>query len=623
VINIDKIPDLRDNLQRYSAKYHHIVEFVKAHPREPTFIFTPIVSGGGGAIFLGLILGLFGYSKAHGNEKSTRPRYALITGDDKSSIQRKSLIEIFNSPENANGEIIQIMIATKTISEGTSFTNVRHEIVVSPYWNNSGTEQAVGRGLRANSLAGLSKDERVVTVQEMALTSANLPVDKNIDAHMYKMSEAKDFEIRSAERILKRAAWDCPLNYSRNVRVTDTDDSRNCDYQKCNYVCYQTTPKKIEPKWIYAIPAKELDRSTYLLYYSNPEMLKMVKKIKGVLKKHQYIDIRGLDKIVGTEDFKLLVLAIEYIIENHITVYNRWGQRCFLRREGNMLFMSEIPTEREIMGSWYSLYPYANQKNPLSEVIDDEIIDKDLAKMDGFDPTATDATKIISDLSLESQILIFETLTSLEPSTNRKAFLDLFKNHSFKIEDLHVHDLAKIKLQLDYIDFTKGENGDLRCLRDESWGPCNKKEEDELSATIKELKGAGSEEVADNKFGIYGVLTTDGKFQIVDKTKEKGGDKDLRTKYTGKVCNYWQKWQLIEIFLRVSAEPEVKIDTSIRSKKELLAEINDIKTEKAVPPKATVATLQKILTLSKLKITELCDELKGWFEKNNLIINQL
>ena len=141
--------DLIENIGEYSSKIKYIIDYVTGPGKgHPIFIFTPLVSGTGGAIFIGLILELFGYSKAHGNTVKPDLRYALITGEDKSSLQRKKLIDIFNSPENRDASIIQIMIATKTISEGTSFINVRDEIIVSPFWNNSVTEQAIGRGIR-------------------------------------------------------------------------------------------------------------------------------------------------------------------------------------------------------------------------------------------------------------------------------------------------------------------------------------------------------------------------------------------------------------------------------------------------------------------------------------------
>ena len=631
VIKSQYTTDIKNNLEKYSAKFHKVVTFVQKHSDEPVFVFTPLVSGAGGAIFLGLILRLFGYNKAIGTETKPGKRYALITGEDKSSIQRKTLINKFNSPENRNGELIQVMIATKTISEGTSFTNVKHVMVLSPYWNNSGTEQAVGRGLRSNSLASLPTAERVVTVQELAIKSDKLAEEKNIDAHMYKMSEAKDFEIKSAERLLKKAAWDCALNYDRNVRENDKDGSRSCDYQKCNYVCYQTKPNKEGDKWHYDVPEDELDEETYLLYYSRPELLKVVEKIKGILRKYSYIDINGLNDSLDVQSFKLLILAIEYIIENHVTVYNKWGQPCFLRKEGNMLFLSDIPTEKEILGSWYARYPYANKQIPLSEVIDDDLLREDLKKMSNFKPNTSSAQDVINSLHLETRIFIFEQLLLLEPveMTEKQtelfdAFMKLFESHIFKVDNMLVHDLEKTKLPIQYVDFTKGDGGSLRCYKDGTWDLCGKKEEEELTTIIKEKREKPLTEITDNEYGVYGILTTDGKFQIADKTKEKGdkSKSDRRTKYSGRVCKTWKKWQLIELYLRVGAQPSIPIDDELTTKKDLLLKAKKQNVTNSIPKNATIETLQIIVTLGQQKVADLCDQLQQWFVDNELIIKQ-
>lgn len=631
--------DIKDNLKKYSAKIAEAVSSLQENPNDPHFIFTPLVSGAGGAIFVGLILELFGFRKARGNETTPGLRYALITGDDKSSIQRNALIEMFNSPENANGEMIQVMIATKTISEGTSFINVKREIVISPYWNNSGTEQAVGRGLRANSLPNVPAEERKVRVAELAIDSKKLPETKNIDAHMYKMSERKDYEIKEGERFLKRVAWDCALNYDRNVRENDDDNTRSCDYQKCNYVCYQVKPKKIKPKWSYTLTEEELNDDTYLLYYYQPEMMKIVEKIKKILRKYAFIDVRGLDNLMDTNSFKLFILAVEYIIENHSIVYNKWGQACFLRREGNILFLSDIPTEKSITGSWYSQFPFANQQNPLSEVIDSEILATDSKQLDNFSPTDKNAKQIIDGMNIESKIFIFESLIKMKPSkmttTQKKlynAFTDLFKDNVFKVGGTVVHNLEKIKGADDLVDFTKGDGGTLRCYKNDEWVYCDKKEEDEIMSAIGDLKEQSNIDITDNKYGVYGIITEAGKFQIADKTQEKKtiksklsektADTDRRTKYTGRVCNTWDKWKLINIYLRVGAKPSIPLKTDLKKKTELLAQINKNNVAQAVPKNADIKTLQTIYTLSTQKIADLCSTLEKWFVANNLVIKK-
>jgi superfamily II DNA or RNA helicase len=623
--------DIKKNLEIYSAKYYKIIKYLEKHPNEATFIFTPLVSGAGGAIFFGLILELFGYSKVIGATKSSSKNYAIITGDDKSSLQRKKLIELFNSPANVNGEIIQIMVATKTIAEGTSFVNVRNEIVISPYWNNSGTEQAISRGLRADSLRDLPEKDRVVTVQELACESSKLFAEENIDAHMYKMSESKDFEIKMAERVLKKVAWDCSLNYDRNVRTNDKQKSRNCDYQTCNYTCYQVTPEKVKPRWVYSIPEDKLDESTYLLYYSRPELLEVVKKIQNVLKKYSLIDIKGLNDNLNLDSFKLLILAIEYIIENNVSVYNRWGQACFLRKKGNMLFLSDTPTDRNILGSWYARYPYANQETPLTEIINDELYARDLSKLEALNlKDLAKSQEIIHEMSLDSKIFILEYLLQLTPEALTKKqrklydiFTSLFDSYIFRINGAIIHNLKKLKLQQSFIDFTKGEGGSLCCLRDGKWENCEKKQEEELSKNIKDIKAASTLDIIKNKYGVYGILSSDGKFKLADKTKEKTVN-DRRGIYTGKTCRAgWNKWELIALYLRLNIDSPVAIDTSIKNKTTLIDAIKKNKVYQAVPKNASVSALQKILTLSKLDISKLlCGQLEKWFTEHNLLVKE-
>ncbi len=306
-----------------------------------------------------------------------------------------------------------------------------------------------------------------------------------------------------------------------------------------------------------------------------------------------------------------------------------------------MLFLSDVPTEKEILGSWYARYPYANHQIPLSQVIDNVLLAQDLSKMDDIDlEDQAVAQEIIDSMSLESRIFILESLLQIEPKkmTTKQnhlfnAFMALFKTHIFTVEDSIVHDLEKTKLALDYVDFIKGDGGSLRCFRNGVWGGCGKKEEEKLTTIINEIKEISTEDITNNKYGVYGILTTDGKFQIADKTKEKAvvtkkgvvkkATSDRRTKYTGKVCRYWRKWNIIELYLRIGAEPSIPIDTSIKNKSDLLESIKKNNCTEAVPANATIATLQKIHTLAGQKTVDLCYKLQEWFIKNDLIIKQL
>lgn len=606
--------DLKNNISNYSAKYNYILQYLKQNRNKPTFIFTPLVSGGGGAIFLSLILGINGYGKAVGNERQPALRYALITGEDKSNTQRDAIIDIFNSRENKDGSIIQVLIASMTISVGTNFTNVQEEIVVSPYWNNSGTVQAIGRGLRANSLLHLERNERKVTVQQLAVIGDS--ENNNVDMRLYKMSEDKDIKIKVLERALKQSAWDCALNYDRNVREIDEDNSRECDYQQCNYICAGITPIKTSDKWRYEVKNKHLIKDTYILYYAREEMLQIVERIKHIFRKKSYININGLDKLLKPGSFKLLVLSIKYMIENHITVYNKWGQSTFLRKEGNMLFLSDIPTEDSILGSWYSTYPYVNVRNSLTTIINNELLKDDLDHLDNFDPESENAQKIIDKLSLETQLYILEKLFELENNPKNEAFKLLFNDYIFDINGTLVHDLQKVKLDINYTDFNRGDGGTLRCFDNNVWRDCTKKEEDEYSTKIKQLKENKNIDIINKQ--LYGILTNDGKFQIADRTKDTKTT-DNRTKHKGRVCGTWQKWQLIEIYFRLQISPSEQLiaENDEAKLKDIIKRKN---VEKAVPDNPTINDLKIVATLAENSNSQLCTHLQQEFEKKNLLL---
>jgi superfamily II DNA or RNA helicase len=624
--------DIKENLQMYSSKYAYIIKFLQENSNSPIFIFTPLVSGAGGAIFLSLVLELFGYKKALGTTTTKEKRYAIITGEDKSSLQRKRIIDIYNSPENRNGEIIQVLIASQTISEGTSFTNVQHEIIISPYWNNSATEQAIGRGLRADSLSYLPNNERIVTVQQLAINSPELIEQKNVDARMYKMSEGKDFEIKDAERLLKQVAWDCALNYDRNVRDTDNDNSRNCDYQKCNYVCYQTEPDKLPDKWSYLIPEDDLDKSTYLIYYSKPELLNVVEKLKLVVQKYSFININNINSVLDIKDFKLLILAIEYMIENHIIVYNKWGQSCFLRKQGNTLFLSDVLTETSILSAWYTRHPFVNTQIPLDIIINNDIYNLDVKKMIDLNLKDTQkATEIINGLNIETKIFILEYLLKLKNNdfnTEQKKmydeFLDMFKKHIYHTDELTVHDLTKVKLPNEYVDFSLGEAGNYRCLRNKVWNDCTKKEEEFISQILVGKK-QDKKEILQMENDIYAKISSStGKFWIVDKTTVKGDTTDARRIITGLQCTSWKKWQLIKFYIDLnidSPKPIPQNIKSIKNKEELWKLIieNKLETSFTEEKNKTVSNMQKALSLFKIDVKNLCENLKQWFIENNLV----
>src|SRR5690606_1387929 len=78
-------------------------------------------------------------------------RYAVITNELSNPIKTMNIINTFNSPNNAKGDYIRIIIGSRITSEGLTFKNVKHIHILTPFWNFTEIEQAIARTIRLYS----------------------------------------------------------------------------------------------------------------------------------------------------------------------------------------------------------------------------------------------------------------------------------------------------------------------------------------------------------------------------------------------------------------------------------------------------------------------------------------
>ena len=110
---------------------------------------------------------------------------------------------------------------------------------------------------------GNNATESVVAFLHNVFLHVSVPINqkkevldnKSIDLRLYEISEKKDISIKNIEHFIKLNAFDCKLNYKRNSQYKD-DDSRDCEYTKCDYKCESNDI------------IDGIDDSTYKLYYN-------------------------------------------------------------------------------------------------------------------------------------------------------------------------------------------------------------------------------------------------------------------------------------------------------------------------------------------------------------------
>ena len=113
--------EIKNQLAKYSSKFASILYFIKKHPKELIFIYDEFVTGGGGAINLGLVLEQHGFLWARTAAEIRKPdtrgrkRFAVITSDPATTHKSKQIQDIldsFNQPDNMYGERCQIIIGS-------------------------------------------------------------------------------------------------------------------------------------------------------------------------------------------------------------------------------------------------------------------------------------------------------------------------------------------------------------------------------------------------------------------------------------------------------------------------------------------------------------------------------
>jgi len=151
-------------------------------------------------------------------ENRTGQQYILLTSDTRLCTKARFArdLDAANSPDNARGSMVKVILACGVAAEGIDFKCVREVHLLDPWYHSNKVRQIIGRASRNCSHALLPVSERNVTVYlHAALPSHEQEGEEQretIDLHAYRISEQKQARIDLVEDVLKRASVDCELN---------------------------------------------------------------------------------------------------------------------------------------------------------------------------------------------------------------------------------------------------------------------------------------------------------------------------------------------------------------------------------------------------------------------------
>jgi superfamily II DNA or RNA helicase len=593
------------NLKKFSSKYHKVISQILEGKNKNTFVYGEFVQGSG-IILFSKILELFNFKKANGSENQPGLRYSIISNLTTSTKGIKKIISKFNSKENKEGEIIQVIIGSSVIGEGFSLKNVQNIHILTPHWNYSETDQAIARGFRLFSHQELGTG---ITVNIYLHASISKGVE-SIDLMMYLLSEKKDVSIKSIERLIKESAFDCALNKLRNQMNDNFEGLRECDYQECNYTCDDVE-----------LDEYKQDLLTYNLFYSEKKVEKIILEINKMFKNKFSLSLNEIQKeLKDFNNFQILE-GLEKIISEKMEIIDKFGRVSYLNEMNNLFYLTtNLSSFTNFSDSFYTEKPILKSEvsfEEISQYISIKEIPKklqDLIKVKSNE----EKEKILRSIPLDIQELLLEASViaenkKIKENQNfRKFLLTFYKDYIKKVGDIQVSNLLK------------REKGILRCLDEKEWQDCPENFEEKFEEISKEEE----QSLEENKYGYYSIIEKKtNKFLIRDvSSKELIEVEDDRKKSKGKVCNTWKREDLTKIAHAIKLEVDNPNFCKEKKKEELIALTEKTKYKNAKLAfseselkKMNLDDLCRVVYWAGEKKERFCKVLQDWFISNNLV----
>ena len=639
-----------ERLKKYSVIYADCIrKLINPNDKSNHFIYIKLVKGSG-AILFSKLLELFGFRESKGGYNKGL-NYSIITNATTTDKENLNILKTFNSSANMDGKYIKVIIGSKVISEGITFKNVQNIHIFTPSWNFSETDQAIARGYRLFSHLDLERSGIDVNVNIFLYCAIpeDGDINSSIDYQMYNVSKDKDLSIKSIEKAIKEASFDCALNKTRNSFPDSMDMSRECNYKKCNYKCDGVPDEYIDNiENIENIDVNELDISTYNLYYNGDEINKIISVIVDIFEDYNIVFIKtdNLFRIISDKmkDYNIsLYMMLSAIIKmstNNLTMVDRLGYNCFFRFDNNMLYATHnLKNNTNFFDSYYV------ENFPLQKEVDlslfndkiEELYYSTIPKLFNSLKTEKDISKkreILYKFPLDTQEFLLETaILSEERAVGnlelRNFLLDEFRPFIIRMDDEKI------------IVSTLTEN--LRCLdiedrKESSWRDCS----EENKRKVKEKTEEKKTEYRENPYGYYGLLDrTSDKFSIVDIIAEKdkikiakSGKIDTRRTRKGKACDpSWKHKELLILINKIKLPYPENFDKKLTKKSETdLDKEYDNNKYKEIQDSFTKEEFETMSKDDKLRLlywgssgkesikkAKICSTIQKWFKDNNLL----
>lgn len=347
------------NLNKYAPKIKRVIDYVQKS-EGIVFIYSNFYPSGIKPLAIALEhIGFVKYNSSNITGDNIRvddkfngkkPTYVILSRNGDLSPNNDKEIEIAKSKDNANGDIIKVIIASSIATEGIDFKRIREVHILEPWYNLNRCEQIIGRAVRTCSHIDMPKEKRNVTIYFHACEYDD--TEESIDIRTYRIAEQKQKRITEVEKLLKETSIDCNLNKQqllygiKDINITiplrtsqgtvinkydvgDRDYSYVCNFAKCQLKCEPNISRKDVDETTYDIRFIMDDITLYSRYVSK---LYSQNNKKAFTYKKILTDLKSNYKNIDEE---ILQYTLQEMLDDKYKVYDNNNVRGYLIYRSN------------------------------------------------------------------------------------------------------------------------------------------------------------------------------------------------------------------------------------------------------------------------------------------------
>jgi hypothetical protein len=350
----------QENIGKYSSKIKRICDHIMV-ATGIVLVYSQYIDGG--LIPMALSLEELGFRHFNGPlfdppiSAKKRGTYAMIMGNTNNA---KEIVNQLTDLKNKDGDVIKVILISKTGSEGIDLKYIRQIHIMEPWYNINRIEQIIGRGVRDGSHKNLPFEQRNVEIYMHSTIIPSAPELELVDEYIYRIAEKKAKKIGQITKLMKETAVDCILNEEQlnftednfpkkiklilssgatieDFQVGDKDGTSQCDYDTC-----------IEP----VIHEMDVQFETYNIKFATEVAPYITDVVKSLMtERHFYKSETLILEIsrMGRFSIEQILVALSKIIDENVPIYDKYKRQGTLINVGDYyLFQPNEITNKHI-----------------------------------------------------------------------------------------------------------------------------------------------------------------------------------------------------------------------------------------------------------------------------------